>query len=171
MTCCGGGGAGGFVPEGRSAPARAILVRVVGCWFAMASAFPPAGTGASPALPPPLSREAALAALVRIDGVLKDPEVKGRLDAVKAQCVLPDGAPDVMKLMMVGMPVAVESFKGVLADNGFPADQTGLMQFVAAAKAHDGDAEIEALAKAMRDAFLPPELAAMLSMMMGAPPA
>uniref|UniRef100_A0A6U0C4H7 Protein C10 n=1 Tax=Pycnococcus provasolii TaxID=41880 RepID=A0A6U0C4H7_9CHLO len=131
----------------------------------MASAFPAAPGGLAPPPMPTLTKENALSALKEVNEVCNANAQK--LETAKAMSMGADGKPDVMKVMMVGMPIALDLAKDILAKYGFPADQGGLLAFFAACKAHDTDDEIKELAKVMRDAFLPPEVAAMLTMMMG----
>jgi hypothetical protein len=75
----------------------------------------------------------------------------------------------VRRWMVVGLlQVAVQILTPVLAKYGFPIDQAGGMQFLAAACQHKQDPAVVAKAQGIKAKFIPPELAPLAAMFMGA---
>mmetsp|Transcript_19872 Transcript_19872/g.43476 ORF Transcript_19872/g.43476 Transcript_19872/m.43476 type:complete len:133 (-) Transcript_19872:423-821(-) len=114
-----------------------------------------------------LSAEQTKEALGEVEQLLANPANQAKLEGAKTA-----SGGDPMMLMMLVMPIGVEIMSPVLSKYGFPVDQAGGMQFLAAAGAHKEDPEIVKKATEIKSKFIPPELAAMAAMFMGggAPP-
>eukprot|EP00958_Prasinococcus_capsulatus_P011757 scaffold1172_cov409-Prasinococcus_capsulatus_cf.AAC.13 len=110
--------------------------------------------------PPELTLEQAKAAVAEVEELLNSPEVQEKVDALKAQ--IGDNPDNVMVVMMVAIPQAVEVLKPVLEkypseENHFSPDQMGLFQFLAACQKHD-DPEIKKIADSLKSKFIPEQM-------------
>mmetsp|Transcript_27234 Transcript_27234/g.37565 ORF Transcript_27234/g.37565 Transcript_27234/m.37565 type:complete len:138 (+) Transcript_27234:136-549(+) len=101
-------------------------------------------------------------ALVEVEKLLGEPANNQLLEGAKTA-----GGQDPMMLMMMVMPVAVQILTPVLQKYGFPCDQAGGMQFLAAMGAHKEDPAVVTKATEIKSKFIPPQLAAMAAMFMG----
>uniref|UniRef100_A0A7S4LM84 Protein C10 n=1 Tax=Eutreptiella gymnastica TaxID=73025 RepID=A0A7S4LM84_9EUGL len=108
-----------------------------------------------------LTLEQARETVTLCNEIVSKPDVLKKIDDAKAAAA---GNP--MMLMMTLMPLAIEHLSPTLTKFGFPADQSGIMQFFNAVKVHEEDPEIKSLADSMREKLLSPELSMLLQMMM-----
>jgi len=92
--------------------------------------------------------------------LIADPKVLQQIEQAKAM-----SAGNPMMLMVSLMPIAVAALGPTLQKFGFPADQTGILQFFGALKEHENDPELKALADTMREKMMSPELVMLLQMM------
>ena len=60
-----------------------------------------------------------------------------------------------MKMMEIVAPVALGIQGEIITKYGFSADQMGAMQFSQAIRAHEPDADIAAMATALKKRFMP----------------
>lgn len=114
-----------------------------------------------------LTADEAKAALDEMTAALNSPDASGRLEEAKN---LSDDDP--LQLMTQVLPLAVDIAANTLLKFGFPADVTGVMQFMTAVREHSADPEIKQKVAEMSNKFLPPQLVAMASAMAsgGMPP-
>jgi len=114
-----------------------------------------------------LTVEQTKEALLEVEQLLADPANQAKLEGAKTA-----SGGDPMMMMMLVMPIAVGIMSPVLVKYGFPVDQQGGMQFLAAAGSHKENPEIVAKADEIKSRFIPPELVQMAQMFMGggAPP-
>jgi len=104
-------------------------------------------------MPPPakpLSLDEARAAIRDVTSAFNTPENLQKM--IKART---EAGNDLMKMMQIVLPVAMQIQQAVITKYGFEANQQGVMMFASAIRAHESDPEIAQLAKFLKDQFMP----------------
>jgi len=104
--------------------------------------------------PKTLTLEQAKAAIRDVVAAFYLPENLDKMNQARAAA-----GDDMMKMMSIVLPVAMQIQQATISKYGFEGNQQGVMQFALAIKTHDADPEVKQLSQALQDQFMPKSFA------------
>eukprot|EP00762_Andalucia_godoyi_P003444 ANDGO_04375.mRNA.1 hypothetical protein GUITHDRAFT_151036 len=105
--------------------------------------------------PKTLTLDEARAALRDVIAAFDEPANAEKMNEAKAAA-----GSDVAKMMASVLPLAMQIQQGVITKYGFAATQPGVMQFIFAIQAHQGDAEVKTMSDDLKGRYMPKPAAA-----------